>query len=193
MPRGKKVRYRTGEKALTPKDQGKLLGVIVKFFDEVLIKLTLALGCRRSDIVRIRWVNINFEEFCVSYMEKKKGNAIHTAYISKDMVLLLKKYRDIVKGPFLFPNQKNENKCIDGKTAYNKFNRLMRKAGLIGLDDSHPFHALRSTCIKNCDRADWSKEEAAEHVNDSLEVIEYHYRTPSALERKEVALEKPII
>lgn len=183
-----KGKYRTGEKALTPKQQELLIAASSSYREEVLFKLAMALGARRADIIRLRWDNIDLEQRSVTYLEAKKGESTHIAYLPESVIQILKRWRENTQGPYVFPGTSDGH--IASKTAYNVFNRAMERAGL---PTPWPFHALRATCIKNCQRAKWSPEETARHVNDSLTVIQEHYTTPSPEERKATALEKPII
>lgn len=187
----KNQRYKTGEKALSPKQQEEVIAVLESYRDEVLIKLTLSLGCRRADIVRIEWSNVLFDENTIHYHERKKGDKLHTAFVSTEIMQMLKRHRRISTGRWLFPGERC-NEHLSGRTAYNILSRAMKKAGLIKEDGCHPFHALRATCIKNSQRAGWSQQTTASHVNDDVRVIEKHYKVPSLSERKQAAMEKPI-
>lgn len=163
--------------------------------DETLIKLELALGCRRSDIVRIEWANVNENDNGITYHEKKKGDRLHTAFVSDDIIQMLKKYRNLSTGKYLFPAIKkdNEHGHLSDRTAYDIFNRAMKRAEIIQINQTWPFHALRATCIKKCQRVGWTAEQTAAHVNDSVRVIQEHYTTPSMFERQQTARENPII
>ncbi len=188
-----KKRYKTGEKALTPKQQGKLIIALESYRDEVLIKLEFALGCRRADIVRIEWANVNEEDNGITYHEKKKGDRLHTAFVSDDIIQMLKRHRGLSTGKFIFPGIKDRKGHLADRTAYDIFNRAMKRAEIITAQQTWPFHALRATCIKNCQRAGWSAEQTAAHVNDTVRAIQEHYTTPSMFEMAQVAKEKPII
>ncbi len=65
MPRkqehGKAAPYRTGELALTRGEYNRLLAACGTQQDRVLIMMAVALGLRRSDLVRVRWSDIDFE------------------------------------------------------------------------------------------------------------------------------------
>ncbi|MCG2825156.1 MAG: hypothetical protein L6265_01035 [Thermoplasmatales archaeon] len=71
----------------------------------------------------------------------------------------------------------------------NRFQKYLVVAGV----ESKPFHALRATCIKLCQRGGWSVEQAAKLVGDTIRVVQEHYTTPSNEELKQVARERPII
>lgn len=190
-----RTRYKTGEKSLTPKQIEKLIAALDSYRDETLIKLELALGCRRSDIVRIEWTHTNEESKSITYHEQKKGDRLHTAFVSDTIIQMLKRYRNLSQGKYLFPAIKRDNSKghLSDRTAYDIFNRAMKRAGIIQKNQCWPFHALRATCIKKCQSVGWSAEQTAAHVNDSVRVIQEHYTTPSLFERAKVAEENPII
>jgi len=178
--------YKTGEKALSQTQQKRLLEATHKIRDYTLLTLALALGTRRADIVRLQWDNIDEEERSVTYEEKKKGNKLHTAYVSTHTIQILRRWREFSGGQYVFPGEwSNQHLC--SKTAYNIFNIALKQAGIIKEGEAHPFHALRATCIKNCRKAGWTTGQISTHVNDSKEVIEKHYEAPSRGEMQEIA------
>ena len=179
----RKERYKTGEKALTRQEYDKILLVIEKLEDKVLIKLAVSTGIRREDIVNIKWADVNEKELLITFQERKKRR-IWKVYVSREMIQLLKIYQNTIKD--------RKQKTIlpfCGRTAYRRLQELCEKAGI----NKRPFHALRATCIKFCQAAGWSPEETAKHVGDTIAVINAHYLTPSDAEMREVAMEKMII
>lgn len=184
----KRDRYKTGEKSLTPQNQKRLMGAIDVFKDEVLIKVDLALGARRSDIIRLTWENIDVEKCAITYLQKKKGDKVHTAYVPPGIILLLKKWREFCPGKWVFPGQ-STGTHLCGRTAYNIFNKYMRAAGIIQQKECWPFHSLRATCVKNLQNAGWNIEKAAKHIDDTTETVMECYSTPSTFEMMEAAKE----
>src|SRR6056297_50938 len=186
----KKISYRTGEKSLTPEQVRKLLEIIDEFTDLVFFKTALNCGMRRGDIVRLRWKDIDWEKWCISFEEMKKDR-VHTVFLSEEMLMELKRLRNQNANEYyLFPGRSEKKRGkghISSKTAYNKYQMYLRKAGIQQQDEFRPFHSLRSTCIKLCQRAGWKREEAAKHVGDTVRVIDEHYATPSEEEMKEAA------
>lgn len=181
--RVKKERYRTGEKALTPKEYEKLISVIDRLEDEVLIKLAVSIGARREDLANIRVSDIDLEEHRISFYEDKK-NRIHTVPISPEMARLIRQLihsRGKDQSEFIF--------MYTGRTAYARLQKYCDKAGI----PRRPFHALRATCIKRCQAAGWSIEQVARLTGDTIAVIQEHYAWPSSSEMQEVASERPLI
>lgn len=174
--------YKTGKDALSRVEYEKLISKIDNYEDLLLIKLAVAGGFRRDDIVNIEIKNINFLECKISFFEKKKS-AIHTVWLANSLMIEIERFCGTLpkNQEFLFN--------FNDKTAYNRFQKYCVKAEI----RKRPFHALRATCIKFCQLADWSIEKTAAHVNDTVSVIQNHYSVPSDQERKEEAQRKPIV
>jgi len=183
--------YKAGEKALTPIQQKKLINSVERFRDEVLLRLALVTGARRSDIVRFEWGNVSETNFSITYLEKKKGDKPLTVFADKNIFTMLKKWREFSYGRFLFPGERG-GAHLSSRTAYNILRAVMIQAGLLKKTENWPFHSLRATCIKNAQRAGWTMEETAAHVNDTIITIQKHYTVPSLPERQEVAQKKPL-
>lgn len=172
-------KYRTGQDTLTPSEYTKVLQVIDNIEDELLVRLAVATGMRREDIVNISIADVSFDENKISFYEHKKRK-IHTVYISEDIVQLIKKYLKTL------PKRQVKLFSICSKTAYNRFQACLDRAGL----RRRPFHALRATCIKFCQSAGWTAEQTARHVDDRISTIQMHYTVPSEGEMKDIAKEK---
>lgn len=186
--------YHTGEKALTEGNVNTLLEHITDLEHLGLIQLGIAAGIRRSDIVRIKKQDVNFGDNSVTFYEQKKRRT-HKVYIPQTVANTLKMIIKINKrqgNPYLFVGQ-SESKYNKGhmsdRNAYNILNKYLKKAGL----DFRPFHALRATCIKLCQRKGWEPAQTAAHVGDTIRVIQEHYSVPSNDEMKETANNKALI
>lgn len=179
----KRERYRSGEKALTPREYEKLISVIDHLVDEVLIKLAVSIGARREDLASIKVVDINLDELRLSFYEQKKRR-IHTVPLSPEMARLIRQLlntRGKNQSEYLFP--------FTGRTAYDRLQKYCDKAGI----PRRPFHALRATCIKRCQAAGWSIEQVARLTGDTIAVIQEHYAYPSSSEMHEIAISNPVI
>lgn len=187
-----KKKYKTGEKALTEEKINKLLAVISDLEHLGLIQLALAAGIRREDIVRVRVKDINFDQGFVTFGQRKKKN-IHTVYLSENVLNTLKMITKINRtSEYLFPGRSEEKHGkghISGRTAYNIFNKYLKRADL----SPRPFHALRASCIKLCQKKGWSPEQTARHVDDTIKVIQEHYAVPSNEEMREAVSRKPLL
>jgi integrase len=98
------------------------------------------------------------------------------------LIKLLVNSRDRAhKSPYLI--------TYSGRTAHRKLQDYCDKAQI----PRRPFHALRATCIKFCQRAGWRVEEVAKLTGDTIAVIQEHYSTPSESEMQEAIEKKAIL
>jgi integrase len=185
----RKNTYRTGEWSLTQKEYDKILDVCQSIEEELLIKLAVSTGLRREDIVNIEIDNIDLKNNRLRFVEKKKR-----LYVGGPS-----KIRDIPLGPKLTQLINKHIRTVDkdqtklfsfkGRTAFNRLQELCDRAEI----ERRPFHALRATCVKFCQKAGWSPEEVCALTGDTLSVIQKHYAVPSETEMKEAATTKEII
>lgn len=183
--------YRTGEKALTSVQVDQLLDKITNLHDLGLVQLGISTGMRREDIVSVKSGDINIDNCSVTFYEHKKKKS-RTIYISENVVNTLRMIIKVNnKSTYLFPSRSKKTRSghLSGRAAYNILNKYLRLAGL----PSKPFHSLRGTCYKLCQKKGWSPEMAAEHIGDTLGVAQRHYAVPSQEELKEAATTKAII
>lgn len=183
-------KYRTGEKSLTPQQVETLLDNIPDLHDYGIIQLAVSTGMRREDIVNVKSKDIDVINCSVTYYERKKKRT-RTVFVSKNVMNTLQKIMKINKrATYLFPGRMiSKGGHISSKTAYNIFNRYLKAVGL----EPRPFHALRATCYKMCQKKGWNPEQAARHLGDTIRVAQEHYAVPSVEEMKEAAIEKAII
>ena len=180
---------RTGEKALTEAQVKKLLRVVGRLDHEVLLRISIELGLRRADVVAIKQANIDLEGGWLSFNEKKKQSKIHRVPLSDSLAKKIEQYLHVVgKNEWLFPSLSNQKKHIGDRTAWNILDFYLKKAKL----PPRPFHALRATCIKLCQRRGWSIEQVMKLTNDTFRTIKEHYDIPSEEEMAEAAKAKPI-
>ncbi len=180
--------YRSGEKTLTPKQVEQLLSCVHDLHDLALLKLAITTGIRREDIVKINTKDIDFEKGILSFHESKKKR-IKTVPLMESTIKTLTMWIKLNKNPALFPPRKGKAKFLSSKTAYNIYAKYLKLAGL----EPRPFHSLRATCVKLCQRAGWSPEQTAELLGDKVSTIQKHYSVPTPEELKEAAKEKPIL
>lgn len=179
---------KTGEKALTEAKVKKLFSVVTDLKDLALLQIAIAGGVRRKDIVAIEKNNIDYKNNSITFYEHKKRRIL-TVFLPRNVmntIAMLDKSNK--KSPYLFYSKDNKGH-IASKTAYNILQKYLVIAGI----ESIPFHALRSTCIKLCERRGWTEQQTAKHTGDTVRVIQEHYLTPSVEEMKEVAQDKAIL
>ncbi len=178
-----------GKKSLTREQVSKLISVIDNVNDLALIKLALATGMRRGDIISVLKNNIDFSNNSITFFEHKK-NRNHKVYVSDVMMNQLKMSMKTTKGSkWLFPSKYEKKKHVSSKTAWNILNRHLKQANI----PQRGFHSLRATCYKLCKEKGWSEVEASAHIGDSIRVAQEHYATPSDDEMIENARKRSLI
>ena len=179
---------RSGEYALLEHQIKKLLLVVGKIDHEVLLRIAIECGLRRGDVIAIEQANVDLENGWITFYETKK-RMNHRVPLSPSLSKLITQYLNVVgKNKWLFPSTHNSKKHISSKTAWNTLNKYLINANL----PQRPFHALRATCIKLCQRKGWSIEQVMKLTNDTFRTIKEHYDVPSEEEMLEVAKSKPI-
>jgi integrase len=185
-----KRRYRTGQDALGHAEAAHLLETIGDMADLALIHTAISTAMRREDIVNVRLQDVDLLTRRIRFFEKKK-NRPWVARIDEACAKNLERYiGTLPRGtPWLFPSPRDPKKHIDDKSAYNRFQACLDRAGI----RRRPFHALRATFIKLAKRRGWTMEQVMEQTGDSFQVIKDHYETPSDDEMDQVAKEKPLL
>jgi integrase len=193
----KKEKYKSGQFALTRAQTDKLLNVIDVLQHEVLIRLAIAIGARRSDIVRITQDNIKQENNSVTFYEEKK-HVWRTVNVSEQLMSKLKQIKDLYRSePYLFPGNSHTKYSpkirgkghLSSRQAYNILRKYTIRAGI----EDIPFHALRATCVKLALAGGWTYEQVADLTGDKIETLQYHYSVPSKGEMKDLVNARPIL
>lgn len=184
--------FRTGRKSLSEADVHSLFSVITDLEHSALLMLAVSTGIRRGDIVRIKQNDFDYESRKLTFYEQKKKRT-HSVFVPVNTANMLEMLKKANRGETYMFTGKSEKSYGKGhlsdRQAYNIFNMYLKKAGL----EKRPFHSLRSTCIKLCQKRGWKPEETAELVGDTLNVIQEHYSVPSEQEMKEVTKDKAIL
>lgn len=184
--------YKTGQHALTEEELDKLLSVTDDFVVEVAFRLGVATGLRREDLASLMWKDVRFNESRIVFFEQKKRRT-KEVYLSESMLNRLRQLRNMFPDEhYLFPggsDVKYGKGHLSGKTLYNKLQQYCVKAGI----RTRPFHALRATCVKLCQKRGWTIEQTAEHVGDTIRVVQEHYATPSLDEMKATVNERALL
>jgi len=181
-------KYHSGEKALTIHQVQTLFQHITNLQDLALLKLTIAAGLRRSDIIGVKKADINFSNSTVTFYEHKKSRT-RTVPLPPDCIITLRRWDHVNKSKWLFPSKYEANGCISSRTAYNILRKYTKAAGIPDV----PFHALRATCVKLCQKKGWTIEQTAKLIGDRVTTVQKHYSVPSDEELREVAQEKAIL
>ena len=188
--------YTTGEKSLTFEQVSSLLRIMEDLTDLALFEVAVTGGLRRGDIVKLNWSNLDFSTGKLSFHEQKKKR-VHTVFLPQKTLQTLKMLRNANPDDFWiftgFSEKRHGRGHMSERTAYDRFQEYLVKAGIQTEADRRPFHALRSTCIKLCQKKGWTIEQTAKHVGDTVRVIQEHYNTPSEEEMKAATESKPLI
>jgi integrase len=182
--------YRTGRDSLTPDEVERLLRAVLSYQEDVLLRVAIATGIRREDLVALTLEGVNAETGAIRFYESKKKRT-RTVVVGGETLLALRRHvHELPAGTrYLFPSREQGVKHLSGKTAWNVLHRALERAGL----KPRPFHALRATCIKLAQKKGWTPEQVSELTGDTIRTIQVHYSTPSHDEMAAVAREKAIL
>ena len=176
--------------ALTEPEARALLANINHFEEKTLLALAISTGIRREDIVALEIKDIDLERGEIKFWEAKKKRTWMVWISGETRVLVHSHVNTLPRGvKWLFPSRPHPERHISGRTAYNILQRWLKVANI----GSRPFHALRSTCIKICQKRGWTPEQVMALTGDTWRTIQLHYATPTTQEMVEVAASKPIL
>lgn len=166
----KPVIHNTGEYALTHEEYDKLKAVATNYQDRLLLMIGVSIGCRRSDIVNIRWENIDYTKHELRYTEKKKKNKIRVVPIPLALESEFRVIQSMLK--------QNSGKIFSfgERQSWTRFNDLCDLAGI----SRRPIHALRSTCIRFLMDKGFSVAESAKIIGDKESTVFDHYISASS-------------
>ena len=186
-------KYRCGQYALTEGQIERLLLSFTNLQDKACIALSISTGIRREDIVKIKRNDFDPENGTITFYESKKKRT-RTIYIPspETIQLLIMHLNSCRQSIWLFPSPRKSGDVsknhVSGRHMYDVLNQQLE---LIGLE-RRPYHALRASCYKLCQKAGWSSRKACELLGDTLTVAELHYNAPSIEEMHAIAVERPL-
>lgn len=110
----KKPKYKVRERRLTEGEYG-ILGEMLRnaeaenrFWPTTDIIRQIALtGCRRGEIINLKWCDVDLDGSCLRLSESKEGRSIRP--IGLPVVEFLEAQRDIAMGSYVFPGFGNDN------------------------------------------------------------------------------------
>jgi len=161
--------------SLTIEEQESLLSVTETFEDLCLFRLALTTGIRREDIVHIEIGNIDLDNRQLKFWESKKKRwwtVPLTTEVCQEIQRLLN----------AFPNGRKKLFHMTGRTAYNRLQKYLEKAGI---KKELSFHDLRRTFIKTAKRRGLSPKAVSQITGDTLATIEQSYTNLDMEELKE--------
>ena len=156
-------KYRSN--SLTLDEQELLLSVTETHEDLALFRLELNTGIRREDIVNIDLGKTDLIKGEIVFWEAKKKRW-HTVPITSGVIQDLTRYINTLP-----PGQKQLFK-ISGRTAYNRLQKYIKKAGI---KKQLSFHDLRRTFIKTAKKKGLDPKAVSQITGDTLHTIQEHY------------------
>lgn len=184
--------YRTGQHALSEEEVQKMLTHTEDLVTYVALKIAVTTGIRREDLAALKWKDIDIERAELSFYENKKRRT-WTVQLSPNVIADLKRLRNQYPNEhYILPGRAGKiygKGHLTGRTLWNRFNEALDRASI----SRRPFHSLRATCIKLCEKKGWSEAQTAALVGDTVQVIQEHYKTPSLSEMKTITKEKSIL
>ena len=131
---------RSRDRFVAPKELPRLWDAIEaepNAYYRAAFKLYLLTGCRRSELLTLRWSDVDLEQG-TAYLRETKANRPHTVPLPKLAVQLLAELPRIADNPFVFPGQGPSAHLSDLKKPWR---RIRERAAMTDLR----LHDLRRT------------------------------------------------
>jgi integrase len=151
--------------SLTIEEQDKLVSLTESFEDLALFKLVLNTGIRREDIVGIELSNVFLDERKITFWENKKRRFWNVP-LSVDVTNELRRYINTL------PKGQRKLFTFTGRTAYNKLQHYLKKAGIT---KPLAFHDLRRTYMKTAKKRGIPSKVVSQVTGDKVSTIEEFY------------------
>jgi integrase len=103
------------------------------------IKLLLLTGCRRGEIVNLRWEHVDFERECLRLPDSKTGAKI--VYLNAPARVLLQELPRMAENPRVFPGTRADSASA---AIQNAWERVRAAAGLDGVRTHDLRHSFAS-------------------------------------------------
>ena len=161
--------------SLSIEEQERLLSVVETFEDLVLFKLALTTGIRREDIVNIEIGNVDLDNRVITFWESKKKR-FWKVPIHKDVM------PDLIRYMNSLPRGQKKLFTFTGRTAYNKLQKYLKKAGI---KKDLSFHDLRRTFMKTAKKRGMDIKMVAQITGDSVKTVQDAYENYDMEELKE--------
>lgn len=161
--------------SLNLEEQELFFSVLDDYEDVALFQLELTTGIRREDISNIEKGLVDLENKQLKFWENKKKRW-HTVPLTDKTVQNLTMFIKTV------PQNQKKLFNFSGRTAYNKLQRALKKAGI---KKRLSFHDLRRTFIKSAKKHGLSVKAVAQIVGDTVATVQEHYENYSIEELQE--------
>lgn len=118
----------------------RVIDATARVSDRVLLTTTYAAGLRLSEVIALRWSDIDSERMSLRVVQGKGAKDRYTV-LSSSLLPVLRDYwkHSRPRGPWLFPSRDRES-CISDHTAQRAYTRAKQKAGIAKRGG---IHALR--------------------------------------------------
>ena len=175
-------------KTLTDQEITQILSVLEKrtdknkYRDTCIIKLLLATGMRRSEVLLLNWENVNLFTREIKIIREKTTNA-NSVLISKKLIEdLATLYRlDCSQGRVF----KSRQSTTLSNTAFNSIvQKAFRDANLD--KKGYTAHTFRHTFVTNCIKANISLEKIAKYTGHTLDTLQ-EYAHLTSIDTQEIA------
>jgi integrase len=158
------------ERALTEDEVKRLIDACPKYLKSIVIA-ALYTGLRKSDILNLKWRDIDLKKGLVR-LEETKTEKTRNIVLNSDMITLLQSLP--VKCQYVFPN-KHGKPFTDIKRS---FEASLKKAGIEQSDDRRRkivFHTLRHTCVSLLTERGADTTAVKNYVAHASEEMTKHY------------------
>ena len=120
--------------------------------DRAMMYLLYYTGCKRSEMLNIKWTDVNMIEKKVKINSRKTSNK-NEIILHEKVINEIKKYAEIygIKSDYVFPNPSDMTKPFDGNTFYYEFKKILKRAGISRVSLSP--YSIRHTFIIKCKKA----------------------------------------
>jgi len=157
------------ERALTPEEMAKLIDGASPEFKPILLTAILT-GLRKSDILGLRWEDIDLEKGQISLIEQKTGKT-RIIHLGQDMTTLFHKLP--VRGRYVFPGRKEGPL----KNIEHPFETALKKSGIDPGEGYKKvvFHTLRHSCVSQLVEMGADSFMVRNYVNHASSQMTEHY------------------
>ena len=157
------------ERALTAQEMRKILDAAVQYLKPILMAAILT-GLRRSDILNLKWEDIDLEKCRISLVEEKTKKT-RIIPLGRDMMTLLQGLP--VKGRYVFTGAKGE----PVKYIQKAFEEAVKNSGVDPGEGYKKivFHTLRHSCISQLVEMGADTPMVRNYVNHASTQMTEHY------------------
>lgn len=120
---------RKEERYLTPAEFGKLGAAMAAAesggenpYGLAGIRLLMLTGCRKSEILTLKWDHVNFEDECLRLPESKTGEKV--VVLGAPALIILDTFPRVRGNPFVLPGKKRGQHLVDLPRVWGRIRRM---------------------------------------------------------------------